>query len=281
MIGFELSDDQKAFQDLAREFARNEILPVAAEYDRTMEFPRPVLEKAWQTGLMNTHIPESCGGLGLGTLDGCLIAEQLAWGCTGIGTALEANTLAEVPVVVAGTEEQQKKYLGRMMEAPLFAAYAVTEPGAGSDVAAARTSAVKKGDTWVINGQKMWITNGSVANWYFLLAKTDPEADPSYKGMTAFIVEKGNPGFIVSRDIEKCGYKGVETCEIVFEDFRVPAANLIGGSEGEGFKHIMTGLESERINVAARALGIARAAFEDAIHYAQHRVTVGKPICEH
>ena len=156
----QLSDEQTALKELAREFALKEMIPVAAEYDRTMEFPQPVFEKAWELGLVNTHVPESCGGLGLGCLEGVLIGEELAYGCTGIMTAMEANGLASAPLIIAATEEQKKKYLGRLCEEPLQAAYCVTEPGAGSDVAGLATTAVKKGDEWVLNGSKMWITNG-------------------------------------------------------------------------------------------------------------------------
>jgi alkylation response protein AidB-like acyl-CoA dehydrogenase len=157
----------------------------------------------------------------------------------------------------------------------------LSEPGAGTDLQAIATIATRKGDIYLINGSKMWVTNGRRADVFLLLAKTDPKAHPAHKGMTAFVIEKGEPGLTVSRDIEKLGYKTVETCELHFEDFPVAAENVIGGAEGQGFKHVMTGLESERINVAARALGVAVAAFEQAIAYSQERITFNKPICEH
>jgi len=279
MISFELSEDQKAFQDLARDFARNEIAPVADHHDRTGEFPRAVLEKAWETGLMNTHVPEDCGGLGLGTLDGSIIAEQLAWGCTGIGTAMEANTLAEVPVVVAGTNAQKKKYLGRMMDAPLYAAYAVTEPGAGSDVAAAKTTAVRRGDTWVINGNKMWITNGGVANWFFLLAKSDPEQGPG-KAFTAFIVDADSPGITVGKKEWNMGQRASDTRGITFENVEVPDANRLG-DEGYGFKIAMKAFDKTRPLVASAAVGLAQRCMDEASKYAMERKTMGKPIAMH
>ncbi len=279
MIGFSLSEEQQAFQDLARDFAQNEIAPNAEHHDRTGEFPRAILEKAWETGLINTHVPEDCGGLGLGTLDGCLIAEQIAWGCTGIGTAMEANTLAEVPVVVAGTDAQKKKYLGRMMEEPLFAAYAVTEPGAGSDVAAAKTTAVRKGDTWVVNGNKMWITNGGVANWFFLLAKTDPDASAG-KAFTAFIVDADSPGITVGKKEWNMGQRASDTRGIAFEDVEVPDANRLG-DVGFGFKIAMKAFDKTRPLVAAAAVGLAQRCMDEAAKYAMERKTMGKPIAMH
>jgi acyl-CoA dehydrogenase len=279
MIGFELSEDQKAFQDLARDFARNEIAPAAAHHDRTGEFPRAVLQKAWETGLMNTHVPEDCGGLGLGTLDGSIIAEQLAWGCTGISTAMEANTLAEVPVVVAGNDFQKKKYLGRMMDAPLFAAYAVTEPGAGSDVAAAKTSAVRKGDEWVINGSKMWITNGSVANWYFLLAKTDPEAGTG-QAFTAFILDADTPGLTVGKKEQNMGQRASDTRGLTFEDVVIKDENRLG-DVGYGFKIAMKAFDKTRPLVASAAVGLAQRALDEASRYATERKTMGRPIVRH
>lgn len=279
MISFELSEMQAAFQDLARQFARNEIAPVAAEHDRTGEFPREVLAKAHAAGLMNSHIPESCGGLGLGTLDGCLISEEMAWGCTGIGTAMEANTLAQMPVIVAGNEEQKKKYLGRMTEAPLFCAYAVTEPGAGSDVAGARTTAVKKGDDWVINGEKMWITNGGVADWYFVLAKTDPEAGAG-KAFTGFIVDADSAGITVGKKEWNMGQRASDTRGITFEDVVVPDANRLG-DVGYGFKIAMKAFDKTRPVVASAAVGLARRAMDESVKYAQERKTMGKPIAAH
>ncbi|XP_045403683.1 medium-chain specific acyl-CoA dehydrogenase, mitochondrial isoform X2 [Lemur catta] len=201
-FSFEFTEQQKEFQATARKFAREEIIPVAAEYDKTGEYPVPLIKRAWELGLMNTHIPESCGGLGLGTLDGCLIAEELAYGCTGVQTAIETNSLGQMPVIIAGNDQQQKKYLGRLIEEPLMCAYCVTEPGAGSDVAGIKTKAEKKGDEYIINGQKMWITNGGKANWYFLLARSDPDPKASAgKAFTGFIVEADTPGVQIGRKV--------------------------------------------------------------------------------
>ena len=170
-VSFGLSEDQLAIQELARKFTEDEIIPIAAHHDRTGEYPTELIRKAWELGLVNTHVPQKYGGLGLGVFDASLVSEELAYGCSGIQTAIEANGLAEAPLIVAANDFQMKKYLGRMTEEPLMAAYCVTEPGAGSDVAGLQTKAVKKGNKWVINGQKMWITNGGKANWFFVLAK--------------------------------------------------------------------------------------------------------------
>jgi acyl-CoA dehydrogenase len=226
-MSFTLSEDQASFKELARQFVANEVIPQAADYDRTMEYPQPLFEKAWELGLANPHTPESCGGLGLDCLSGVVIAEELAYGCTGIGTTMEANNLAAAPVLVAGTEEQKKKYLGWLMEEPIQAAYCVTEPGAGSDVAGGKTNAVKKGNDWVINGNKMWITNGGVAKWYFVLAKTDPAAGAG-SAFTGFIVDRDTPGITVGKKEINMGQRCSDTRGISFEDVVVPDCNRLG-----------------------------------------------------
>uniref|UniRef100_A0A8D0QXG3 Medium-chain specific acyl-CoA dehydrogenase, mitochondrial n=2 Tax=Sus scrofa TaxID=9823 RepID=A0A8D0QXG3_PIG len=243
-FSFELTEQQKEFQATARKFAREEIIPVAAEYDRTGEYPVPLLKRAWELGLMNTHIPESFGGLGLGIIDSCLITEELAYGCTGVQTAIEANTLGQVPLIIGGNYQQQKKYLGRMTEEPLMCAYCVTEPGAGSDVAGIKTKAEKKGDEYIINGQKMWITNGGKAN-------------------------EINMG-------QRCS----DTRGIVFEDVRVPKENVLTG-EGAGFKIAMGTFDKTRPPVAAGAVGLAQRALDEATKYALERKTFGKLLAEH
>jgi len=279
MFSLQLSDEQEALKQLARDFAKNEMIPVAAEYDRTMEYPVPVFEKAWELGLINTHVPESCGGLELGCLEGVLIGEELAYGCTGIMTAMEGNGLASAPVIIAGTEEQKKKYLGRLTEAPLMSAYCVTEPGAGSDVAGLSTNAVKKGDEWVLNGSKMWITNGGVADWYFVLAKTDPNAKTG-AGFTGFIVDADTPGVSKGRKEINMGQRCSDTRAITFEDVVVPDANRLG-AEGVGFKIAMGAFDHTRPPVASGAVGLARRAMDEAINYATERKTMGVPIAHH
>uniref|UniRef100_A0A8C4VQN7 Acyl-CoA dehydrogenase medium chain n=1 Tax=Gopherus evgoodei TaxID=1825980 RepID=A0A8C4VQN7_9SAUR len=259
----ELSDEQKEFQATARKFAREEIIPVAAQYDKTGEYPVPLIKRAWELGLMNSHIPESCGGLGLGTFEACLITEELAYGCTGVQTAIEGNSLGQMPVIIAGNEQQQKKYLGRMTEEPLMCAYCVTEPGAGSDVAGIKTRAEKKGDEYVINGQKMWITNGGKANWYFLLARSNPDLKaPASKAFTGFIVEADSPGIQIGRKEMNMGQRCSDT-------------------EGVGFKIAMGAFDKTRPPVAAGAVGLAQRALDEATRYALERKTFGKPIIEH
>ncbi|XP_018432367.1 PREDICTED: medium-chain specific acyl-CoA dehydrogenase, mitochondrial [Nanorana parkeri] len=280
-FSFELSEQQKEFQATARKFAREEIIPVAAEYDKSGEYPVPLIKRAWELGLMNGHIPEHCGGLNLGIFDTCLITEEIAYGCTGIQTAIEANSLGQMPVIIAGTEAQQKKYLGRMTEEPLMCAYCVTEPGAGSDVAGLKTRAEKKGNEYIINGQKMWITNGGKANWYFLLARTnsDPKA-PTGKAFTGFIVEADTPGVQPGRKELNMGQRCSDTRGIVFEDVRVPAENVLIG-EGAGFKIAMGAFDKTRPPVAAGAVGLAQRALDEATKYSLERKTFGKVIAEH
>jgi len=280
-INFNITPEQQEYLDLAEQFTKNEIIPVAAHYDKTGEYPWPVLKKAHETGLMNLHIPQEYGGMGLGTLDGCLITEKMAYGCTGIMTAIEANGLGSMPVMIAGNHEQKKKYLGRLIEEPLMCAYGVTEPGAGSDVAGVKTKAVKKGDEWVINGQKMWITNGGVANFYFVLARTDPDPKCSTsKAFTGFIVDADTPGVTPGRKEINMGQKCSDTRGITFEDVVVPKENVLIG-EGAGFKVAMGAFDKTRPPVAAGAVGIAQRALDEATKYATERKAFGTSIINH
>ncbi len=278
MVDFKLSQEQQQLKQLAHDFAKNEIRPASAHHDATGEYPKAVLQKAWELGLMNTHVPEAYGGLGLGVLDGAIIGEEHAWGCSGISTAIEANTLAEAPVIVAGSDEQKKKYLGRMTEECLMAAYGVTEPNAGSDVAAIRTTARREGDAYVLNGEKMWITNAAYANWFFVLAKTDPDA--GHRGMTGFIVDADTPGITVGRKEMNMGQRASDTRGIKFEDVVVPAENRLG-EEGFGFKIAMKAFDITRPLVASGAVGVSRAAYEHARDYALERKTMGRAIAQH
>ncbi|CAH1366629.1 hypothetical protein MTP99_007941 [Tenebrio molitor] len=278
---FALTDTQREFQELARKFAREEIIPVAGEYDKSGKYPWDIIKKAWSLGLMNGHIPEDLGGMGNSVFDGCLIAEELAYGCTGIMTALEASGLGQTPVLIAGNKEQQKKYLGRLLEEPLVAAYGVTEPGAGSDVSGIKTKAEKKGDEWILNGQKMWITNGGVANWYFVLARTnlDPKC-PAGKAFTGFIVERETPGLTPGRKELNMGQRASDTRGITFEDVRVPKENVLLG-EGAGFKIAMGTFDKTRPPVAAGSVGLAQRCLDEASKYANERKTFGVPISHH
>ncbi|MBC7692264.1 MAG: acyl-CoA dehydrogenase family protein [Methylotenera sp.] len=274
-MDFSLSDEQKQLQDLARKFAKDEIIPRAAHHDKTGEYPKEIATKAWELGIMNTHIPEAYGGMGLGVLEGCIITEELAYGCTGIATAMEANTLAAAPIVVAGNDEQKKEFLGALTAAPKFAAYCVTEPGAGSDVSGIRTLAKKEAGDYVINGSKMWITNASVADWYFVLAYTDPTL--KHKGMTGFVVPAKTPGITVGKKEWNMGQRASDTRGITFDNVRIPERYRLG-KEGEGFKIAMSAFDHTRPAVSAGAVGLGRRAMDEAVQYAQSRKAFGQPI---
>ncbi|KAJ3049038.1 hypothetical protein HK097_009964 [Rhizophlyctis rosea] len=251
----------------------------AAHHDRTGEYPTEILKKAWEVGLLNLHIPGEYGGMGLGVLDCAIVSEEMAYGCTGIQTAAEANGLAEAPVILAGNEAQKKKYLGRMTEEPLMCAYCVTEPNAGSDVAGLQTRAVKKGNKWSISGSKMWITNGGKANWYFVLAKTDDKASTG-KAFTGFIVDADSPGITVGKKEVNMGQRASDTRGITFEDVEVPEENVLG-QVGAGFKIAMGAFDITRPLVASAAVGLARRALEEATKYSLERKTMGSPIANH
>lgn len=274
-----LSADQRAFQDVARQFAREEMIPKEKHYDTTMAFPAEIFEKAWNLGLCNTHIPTQYGGLGLGALDGCIIGEELAYGCTGMMTGVESNNLAIAPILVAGNEQQCAKYLGRLTEEPLMVSYAVTESGAGSDVAGAKTAAVRKGDKWILNGSKMWITNAGFANWMFVLAKTDPTANAG-SAFTGFIVDADAPGVTVGRKEINMGQRCSDTRGITFEDVQVPLENVVG-EVGLGFKIAMQAFDQTRPPVASGAVGLARRAMDEAWRYALERESMGKVLAKH
>ncbi len=277
MVDFTLTDEQKDLRELAHNFAANEIRPVAWEYDRNSTFPQDVIDKAWELGLTNTHIAEEYGGGGLDYLTGCLIEEEFGWGCSGIGTSLECNGLAAAPVALAGSEEIKKKYFGMLTEEGKLASFCLTEPEAGSDVSGMRTTAVRKGDKYVINGTKTFITNGSHASWYTVYAKTDRDA--GHRGISAFVVPR-DAGVAVDKKEDKLGQRASDTAMISFNDVEIPADHLLG-EENKGFKLAMMTLDRTRPGVAASAVGIARAAFEFATEYSKERVQFGVPIAMH
>lgn len=277
MVDFTLTDEQKALQEMAHEFAEKEIRPVAWDYDVDGTWPQEILEKAWELGIMNNHLPEEYGGPGASYLEGCLIEEEIAWGCSGIGTSIGANGLATAPVLLGGTEEAKKKYLGMLAEAPKLASFCLTEPGAGSDVASMRTRAVKKGDKYVISGQKCFITNGGYADWFTVYAKTDPDA--GHRGMSAFIVPKDDTVDVDKKE-DKMGQRASNTATITFNETEIPAENLLG-EENKGFKLAMMTLDRTRPGVAAMATGISRAALEMATEYSKERVQFDVPIAMH
>ncbi|GFW00285.1 medium-chain specific acyl-CoA dehydrogenase, mitochondrial [Trichonephila clavipes] len=280
-FNFELSAEQKEIQEMARKFAREEILPKAAELDKKGEYPKDIIRKAWELGLVNSTVPVKYGGTGLNIFDGCLVAEELAYACTGVATAIEANGLAQAPILQGGNEEQKKEYLGRVTKENLMCAYCVTEPGAGSDVAGIKTRAEKKGDKYIINGQKMWITNGGVANWYFVLARTNPDPKcPTSKAFTGFIVDADTKGITKGRKEWNMGQRASNTCGVTFEDVEVPEKNVLT-AEGAGFKIAMGAFDKTRPPVAASATGLAQRALDEATKYSLERKTFGVRIAEH
>jgi acyl-CoA dehydrogenase len=277
VVDFTLTDEQKALRELAHDFAAGEIRPVAWELDKEGTWPAEVFAKAHEVGLMNTHIPEEYGGPGLSYLDGCLIEEELSWGCSGVTTSLGANGLAAAPVILAGSEEIKKKYLGMLTEELKYASFCLTEPGAGSDVSSMRTRAVKKGDKYVINGQKCFITNGTYADWYTVYAKTDPDA--GHRGISAFLVPRDDT-VVIDKKEDKMGQRASNTATVTFNDTEIPADHILG-EENKGFKVAMMTLDRTRPGVAAMATGIARAAMEFAVEYSKERVQFGVPIAMH
>lgn len=263
-----------------REFVERHVIPVASELEHKNEYPHDIINGMKDLGLFGCNVPEAYGGLGLSYTTFAMIIEELSRGWMSIVGPIGTHSVICDIINRFGTDEQKQTYLPGLASGERRGGLALSESDAGTDVQRLRTTATKVEGGYRINGSKMWITNGRYGNTFVLAAKTDPNATPPYKGISAFIVEKGE-GFHVARDIDKLGYRGVETCELYFDNFFVPDANLIGGAENKGFKHVMTGLESERINVAARGVGLARAAFEDAIRYAQQRETFNQPISQH
>ena len=275
MIGFDLTQEQIALQDMARKFAANEIRPKAVEYDHASKFPEDIFEKAYALGLMSGYIPEEYGGLGLSALDTCIIEEELGWGCSGIATSLTSNGLALTPILIAGTDEQKKRYVAPFAEKLQYASFCLTEPGAGSDAGGIATTAKKEGDIYLLNGRKCFITNGSYASQYTVFASTD--RSKGHKGLSAFVVPRSLSGVSVGKKEDKMGQRASDTADVLFEDVKVPAGNLLG-KEGEGFKIAMITLDYARPTVAAMAVGVARAAFELAMQYSKERVQFGVPI---
>jgi len=276
-ISFALTDEQKMLQQLAWDFARTEIAPVAEHYDRTAEFPSPVIQKARAAGLINMNVPAEYGGGGASLIEECLVGEALAWGCSGISTSMMINNLAAIPVIVAGSEAQKKEWLGRMMQGQL-AAYAVTEPAAGSDVAGIQTTAVQGADEYILKGSKTFISNASHSDFFIVFAYTDKAK--KYKGLSAFIVERSRPGFSVSKKFDKLGQRASDTAEITLDGVAVPASQRLG-REGDGFLIAMQVFDRSRPAVAAAAVGVAQRALDESLKYARERQAFGTPLVEH
>ena len=284
-----LTDDQKELLKLVKEFVDEQIIPVATELEHRDEYPQAIVDGMKEMGIFGLMIPEEYGGLGESLLTYALCVEEIARGWMSVSGIINTHFIVAYMLLQHGTEEQRQRYLPRMATGEVRGAFSMSEPALGSDVSAIKTKAVKdeQGDGWTINGQKMWLTNGGSSNLVAVLVRTETGADSVYKNMTTFLVEKESgfgetaPGLTVPGKIEKMGYKGVDTTELVFEDYRTNDAQILGGVPGKGFYQMMDGVEVGRVNVAARACGLSRRAFELGIAYAQQRETFGKKIAEH
>ncbi len=282
----ELTDVQKEIVATVRDFVDKDVIPVANDLEHADTYPEAIVEKMKEIGLFGLKIPEEFGGLGEPLTTYALVVIELARGWMSLSGILNTHFMAAWQIETFGTEEQKQRYLPRMATGEVRAALSMSEPHAGSDSAAIKTKAIRDGDVYRVTGTKMWVTNGLRSGIVMLMCKTDPTADPPHPGIAMLIVDKEPgvekvPGLEVTPNIEKLGYKGVETTELIFDDFPVPVANLLGGEEGHGFKQVMAGIEVGRVNVSARAIGVAQRAFEEAIRYAQERETFGRPIAHH
>jgi acyl-CoA dehydrogenase len=279
MIGFSLTEEQEFIRKLARDFAQKEMAPRAEHYDQTAEFPWEVIEKAHVAGLLNVVIPEEFGGVGAGSLEECLVAEEFFAADAGMGTSIMANNLGLLPIAMSGSDEQKDSFLTPFLDKPIMTAFALTESGAGSDVANVRTSWRRDGDAYVINGTKLFITNGGVASQYTVFATAEPgKRNP--RAFSAFVVPRDAPGVSSGKKENKMGHRCSDTSEVVFDNVRVPAHHLLG-EEGAGFRIAMRTLDKSRAGIAACAVGIARVALEAAVQYAQERQTFGQPLAAH
>ncbi|MFL5320833.1 MAG: acyl-CoA dehydrogenase family protein [Myxococcaceae bacterium] len=274
-MDFQLTDEQRALQETARKYAREVIRPKAADYDEHQTFPKDLISKAFELGLLNMTIPQEFGGIGLSHLDQVIVTEELSWGCAGVTTSITANDLALLPIHIGATKEQKERFVKPFAERLKFASFCLTEPGAGSDVAGMSTTARRDGDHYVINGAKQFITNAGHAEQYTLFATVDKTK--KHKGITCFVIEGRPKGMTVHKHENKMGHRASDTCAITFEDVRIPVENRIGG-EGEGFRIAMETLDNSRPLTAMISVGIARAAMEHAIDYAKERKQFGAPI---
>ena len=281
MVNITSTETRNQIITMVREFVKRDVEPIANQYDDEDIYPAELVDTMAEMGLFGITLPEEYGGMGLDYTTFAMIFEELSRGWMSVSGVLGTHHILAYILATYGTEEQKQRMLPRMATGEIRAGLALTEESGGSDIQAIQTRATKDGEEYVINGSKMFISNGMHGNAFALLAKTDPDADPPHRGMSCFIVEKPAEGFTVAQKLNKLGYRGIDTCELVFDNVRVPTDNLIGEVEGQGFKHVMSALEGGRINVAARAVGVAQAAFDAAIKYAQQRKTFGQPISEH
>ena len=274
-------DDRKQIVNMVREFVKRDVEPIASAYDNDDIYPHELIPKLQELGLFGITIPIEYGGMELDFTTFAMIFEEISKGWMSLSGIIGTHHVLSHIVSIYGTDEQKERILPRMATGELRGGLALTESDAGSDAQNISTTAHKDGEEYVINGRKMFISNGENGNVFALMAKTNPEANPAHRGISCFIFEKPVAGFKVGQHIDKLGYRGIDTCELLFDDCRIPIENLIGGQEGRGFHHVMAGLETGRINIAARAVGVAQAAFDAAIEYSQKRHTFGKPISEH
>jgi len=287
------TDEQRAITEMVRQFVDEQIIPKAEHYDHEDLFPEPIVEQMKELGLFGVTIPEEYGGMGLDLTTYAMIVEELSRGWISISGVVNTHFIGSYLLMKFGTDEQKETFLPKMATGEIRAAFSLSEPEVGSDVQGIKATATKDGDQWVLNGQKMWVTNGLLSSLVFVLMKNDTKADPPYKGMTCFITEKepgasentgDYAGLVIPPKIKKMGYKGVESTELVYDGYRCPADRILGGEEaglGQGFRQMMDALEVGRVNVAARGVGIAQRALELALRYSQERKTFGKPIAYH
>ncbi len=278
MYGFDLTEEQKALVETARRFTKERVIPAAAELDEEERFPTELYREAFELGLTNLEVPEAYGGIGLPCLDHCLVLEEIAYGCVAVQTTFTANNLGAMPLIVAGTDAQKSRYLGRLMAEPIFAAFCCSEPDAGSDVAGLSTRYERHGDDYVLNGQKRWITNGNHASWFTVFATRDRAM--RHKGIACFVVDSDTPGVRIGKKEKKLGQRASHTVDVIFEDVKIPRDAMVGG-EGEGFKVAMKTFDRSRPWIAAGALGVIRRALDESKNYALERKTFGVPIAQH
>ena len=277
-MDFQLSDDQKLFQSTIRDFVNRDIRPVAREWEHSGRYPTEIVDRMKEMGLFGMTIPAEYGGMEVDIISMAIVFEEISKAWMGIAGILGSHSLSCAMIARHGTDEQKQRYLPELATGMRRTGIGLTEPDAGTDLQGIKTRAIRDGDEYVINGTKIWITNARHADPLPVLVKTDPTTDPAHRGMSIILVEQGTPGFEVSRDMGKLGYKGTESCEVELADVRVPAANLLGGEEGRGLQQALGGLELGRINIAARAVGIAQEAYDQALNYSRQRRAFNKPI---
>jgi alkylation response protein AidB-like acyl-CoA dehydrogenase len=276
----QLTQDQKDFQEAIRAFVDKEIIPVARDMEHSGEYPTAIVEHMKEMGLFGMTIPEEFGGLGVDMTTFSIVFEELSRGWMGVAGILGSHSMACFIISKNGTPEQKAKYLPELATGARRSGLGLTEPGAGTDLQGITTTATLDGDHYIVRGSKTWITNARYADPLPVLVKTDPKADPRHKGMSVLLIDAGTPGFTIGKDIPKMGYKGPESCEVILDEVRVPVENLLGGVEGRGMQQVLSALETGRLNIAARSVGIAARAYEEAVNYAKSRMAFGKSISE-